>query len=187
MMPRDNSFNDFESIRWQRALAGPTPHPHLSLLKTEQQFHDKTLDTNVFIHCTWDVDSVFIEAKTLVVHKHGFNLAYCLAFLQHIVQNPCVTIQGEQLHKLKQLQLSKGTADGGFGYKTHVFFPNMDRRDHHTTHLSNKAQSIWIDAIILPALHETCDDSIIQAHSQNFQDANNKTKASKEVFHNSGF
>ena len=107
------------------------------------------------------MNSVFIEAKTFVMHKYGFNLTYCLAFLQHIVQNPCVIIQGEQLHKLKQLQLSKGTADDGFDYETHVFFFNMDRRDHHIIHLSNKAQSIWIDVIILLTFCETCDDSII--------------------------
>ena len=136
----------------------------------------------VWIQRRWDIDSFIARATLLAVHYGGFSLAYKPPFLYCITQNQRIQIQGDQIHKLKQLRLGQGFAAAGFDYDCHVFFSHMEVKDEDEIHLSDKEQAIWVNHILLPALKSSCSPDIYQHHPHRFMDADFKAKVKQECF-----
>ena len=168
---KNASPDDSYPIHWKSLLAGGEEEIlRLSFPLSEIE----SPELNYEIQRRWDIDSFIAHAATLGVHRGGFSLSYKPSYLRRIVQNQRVTICGYQVHKLKQLRLGHGLLAGGFGYDCHVFFPHMPLGKGQSTHLSNSAQSIWLDHIVLPSLRATCPPDIVQHHPCSFADANFK-------------
>ncbi|KAJ9655921.1 hypothetical protein H2201_008702 [Coniosporium apollinis] len=176
---RNEDPNDHRHIPWKPLLAGGDENPpKLSFQKSESRF--KTPD--IQISRRWDIDSFIAGTPTLAVHRGGFNLAFRPPYLQRITQNPRIRIQGHETQKLKQLRLGQGLAAGGFGYECHVLFPHMVVKKRGETHLSNRAQRVWIDHIVLPALKRSCPSDVYQHHPHSFLDADCKARVKQECF-----
>src|SRR5271154_5707083 len=177
---RKASPSDFHPIPWRSLLAGGEEEDILKL--SLELSESESSNINFRVQRRWDIDSFIAHAPTLGVHRAGFSLAYRPPYLRRIVQNQQVRICGYQVHKLKQLRLGHGLLAGGFGYNCHVFFPNMPIESHQETHLSDRAQSVWIDNIVLPALRSTCPSDIYQHHPCSFADADFKANVKQECF-----
>lgn len=50
------------------------------------------------------------------------------------------------------------------------------------THLSDRAQAIWVDHIVLPALKRSCSSDVYQHHPHSFADADFKARVKQECF-----
>jgi hypothetical protein len=178
---RNDGSNDFRNVPWQSLLAGGEGDPpKLSIRQSESRFQG----TDRGIERRWDVDSFIARITTLDVHRGGLDLAYRPPFPRRITQNQRIRINGYPVHKLKQLRLGAGLAAAGFGYECHVFFPNMEVKARGETHLSDKAQAIWIDKVVLPALKRSCGQrrDVYQHHPHSFADAKSKAEVKREVF-----
>lgn len=176
---RNEDSNDHRHIPWQSLLAGGDENPpKLSFSKSENRFEGR----DVRIHRRWDVDSFIARATTLAAHRGGFNLAYRPPHLRRITQNPRIRIQGHQIQRLKQLRLGQGLAAAGFGYECHVFFSHMAVQKGGETHLLDRAQAVWVDHIVLPALEHSCSSGVYQHHPHSFADADFKARIKQECF-----
>ena len=181
MLPRNNDWNDSEAVPWQKLLAEPRGSLVPNLATSEQRFRSRISPQNLHIQRYWDVDSVIAHVTSLAVHKKGFHLSYQPRFSQRVTQNARIRIAGLEPHRMKQLRLGYGVAEGGYRYSTQVLFPHMPVWKGKTTDLHDDARRVWIDDIILPALRIACESNILQHHPHSFRDARNKARAKDEV------
>jgi hypothetical protein len=171
--------NDFHAVQWKNLLAGGENKP---LQLSFQRSEDQCGELNYTINRQWDIDSFISYAPSLAVHKGGFSLSYKPPYQRNITQNQRILIKGMKVHKLKHLRLGSGLAAGGYGYQCHVFFPYMALARDGETYLSDAAQAIWVDQIILPALRATVRQDILQHHPVSFADASGKARVMQECF-----
>ncbi|KAF1980632.1 hypothetical protein K402DRAFT_17639, partial [Aulographum hederae CBS 113979] len=183
LINRSEDEDDFRGLNWKSLLTDNSADGRslggLSIWKSEEELI-KRIDGPVEIRREWDIDSDIFRATTLAVFRGGFNFAYRPHFLRRITQNQRVKIGGVNIHKCKQLMIGTGAFAGGQGYYCHVVFPHMDIASQGETHLSDAAQAVWIDDIILPALRNACPSSILAHHPLSFKDADGKAKVKLE-------
>ena len=177
----DPTRNAYTGVPWQLLLAGADDYqPVLDFAASEAEFLHAPASQGLTITRSWDVDSFMFRIPTLNTHRHGFRLAYKPPFLRRVTQNPKVAFKDHAIDQLKQLRIGRGVAAAGFGYDTHVFFPNCPVRE--TTHLTDSEQEAWIDHVVLPALRLSCPSHVVQHHPRSFADANAKAHVRAERF-----
>ncbi|KAF1980669.1 hypothetical protein K402DRAFT_275717 [Aulographum hederae CBS 113979] len=179
LINRSEDDDDFRGLNWNKLLVGDSTMNPLGIWKSEQELIRRT-NGPIEIRREWDLDSDIFRATTLGVFRGGFQFAYRPPFLRRIVQNQRIKLGGVKIHRCKQLMIGTGVFAGGQGYYCHVIFPHMDIGSQGVTHLSDAAQAVWIDDIVLPALREACPSSILAHHPFSFEDADGKAKAKLE-------
>ncbi|OBT52139.1 hypothetical protein VE04_08947 [Pseudogymnoascus sp. 24MN13] len=164
-------------VHWERLLAGTSETKQISF-KTEEELYNTD---GVEIRRDWDIDSFIGLASSLDVHRGGFRLSYSPSFLRKSDQNQRVLINGYKIHTIKQLELGEGLASGGYGYTTHVCFPQMGLGKDKDIHLSLAAQKVWYERIVIPAIRLACPPSVIQHHPTSFADIRARAGVKQET------
>jgi len=125
---------------------------------------------------TFDIDAFISTAKSLDIHREGFNLSLYPKATKTVVQDTYVRFfERFTLHKCKHLRLGEGIRSSG--WSTYIAFPNIPIANAYSSmHLTDDDQRNWVENIILPSLRDILGTSLLQRIPSSFEEIRRKSR-----------
>ncbi|OAQ58078.2 hypothetical protein VFPPC_11392 [Pochonia chlamydosporia 170] len=181
-----SSYEPSSSFHQWSGVLGDCPNEPLSFHKTQLEL----LHTPLEISRRWDVDSIWIGAKTLgaVKSPNDFLLSFLPSAALNHSTNQVVQPHGLSIAKTRHIHL--GTVDVfNVRFAVFVLFPKADQGPNSQTSASKNAlslerQKVFYDDIIIPAVYETVPDPFRREIPQSYDMLYAKSRSYQEKLGN---